>query len=185
MPTTKIMVIRHAEKPDQDQGVMPDGTPNPEALTVSGWRRAGAVVGLFAPQGGHFADPHLTTPQAIFASGVAHHSASLRPQQTVTPLAAKLAFSINTEHRKGDEAALVQAATTIGGVVLIAWEHEAIPDIAQLILGSSQVVPQHWPGDRFDLVWVFDRPDGSGTWRFTQVPQRLLAGDSADPIPVG
>ncbi|MBV8526309.1 MAG: hypothetical protein JOY71_30070 [Acetobacteraceae bacterium] len=185
MPTTKIMVIRHAEKPDQDQGVMPDGTPNPEALTVSGWRRAGALVGLFAPPGGRFADPRLTTPQAIFGSGVAHHSESLRPQQTVTPLAAKLAFSINTEHRKGDEAALVQAATTIGGVVLIAWEHEAIPNIAQLILGSSQGVPQHWPGDRFDLVWVFDRPDGSGTWRFTQVPQQLLAGDSADPIPLG
>lgn len=185
MPETKIMIIRHAEKPNGDQGVLPDGAPNPEALTVVGWQRAGALVTLFAPPGGHFADPHLTTPQAIYASGVGHHSASLRPQQTVTPLAAKLTLSLSTDHRKGDEAALVQAATTLGGGVLIAWEHEAIPAIAQFILGGGQGVPQHWPDDRFDLVWVFDRPDGSGLWRFTQVPQRLLAGDSADPIALG
>ena len=164
---------------------MPDGTPNPEALTAVGWQRAGALAGLFAPPDGHFADPHLTTPHAIYAAGVAHHSESLRPQQTVAPLAAKLALSLNTAHPKGDEAALVQAATTIGGVVLIAWEHEAIPAIAGLVLGGSQGVPQHWPGDRFDLVWVFDRPDGNGTWSFTQVPQRLLAGDSAAPISLG
>ena len=164
---------------------MPDGTPNPEALTVIGWQRAGALVGLFAPPGGDFADPHLATPQAIYASGGAHHSASLRSRQTVTPLAAKLALPLNTAFPKGNEAALVQAAKTIGGVVLIAWEHEAIPAIAQLILGGSQGVPQSWPGERFDLVWVFDRPVGNGIWSFTQVPQRLLAGDSADPILVG
>jgi hypothetical protein len=185
MPTTKIMVIRHAEKPNGDGGLMPDGTPNPEALTVIGWQRAGALVTLFAPPGGHFADPHLATPQTIHAAGVAHHSASLRPQQTVAPLAAKLTLPLKTDFPKGDEAALMQAAKTIGGVVLIAGEHEAIPGIAQLILGSNQGIPQHWPSDRFDLVWVFDRPDTNGPWSFTQVPQRLLAGDSADPIPLG
>ena len=185
MPTTKIMVIRHAERPNGAQGVMPDGTPNPEALTAIGWQRADALVGLFAPPGGHFTDPHLRTPQAIYASGIAHHSDSLRPQQTVTPLAEKLGLRLNTDFPKGDEAALVRAATTIGGVVLIAWEHEAIPEIAQLVLGGNQGIPQHWPGNRFDLVWVFDRPDQSGMWSFAQVPQRLLPGDSADPIPLG
>ena len=28
--TTKIIVIRHAEKPNGEAGVMPDGTENPE-----------------------------------------------------------------------------------------------------------------------------------------------------------
>jgi broad specificity phosphatase PhoE len=185
MPTSKIMVIRHAEKPNGASGVMPDGTGNSEALIPTGWQRAGALVGLFVPPGGHFADPHLATPQAVYASGIGHHSKSLRPQQTVAPLAAKLGLSVDTGHAKGDEAALVQAATAIGGTVLIAWEHEAIPAIAQLVLGGNQGVPQHWPDDRFDLVWVFDRPDGQGTWSFTQVPQRLLAGDRADPIALG
>lgn len=82
-----------------------------------------------------FADPHLASSQAVYASGVAHHSNSLRPQQTVAPLAAKLGLATNTNHPKGDEAALVQAATTIGGTVLIVWEHEAIPG---LVPGQSR-----------------------------------------------
>jgi broad specificity phosphatase PhoE len=185
MATSKIMVIRHGEKPNGSGGVMPDGSVNPEALTPTGWQRAGALVGLFVPSAGHFADTSLATPRTVYASDVGRHSKSLRPQQTVTPLAAKLGLSVNTDHPKGDEAALVQAATTIGGTVLIAWEHEAIPAIAELLLGSNQKVPQHWPDDRFDLVWVFDRPDGHSTWSFIQVPQRLLAGDRADPIALG
>jgi hypothetical protein len=178
------MVIRHAEKPNGSAGVMPDGSVNPEALIVQGWQRAGALVGLFVPPAGRFADPHLATPHTIFAAGVGHHSSSLRPEQTVTPLAAKLARQVDTTHLKDDEAGLVQVATTVGGIVLIAWQHEAIPEIAGLVLGSNQGVPQHWPGERFDLVWVFDRPNGSGPWSFTQVPQLLLAGDSASPIPL-
>ena len=184
MPTTKIMLIRHAEKPNGDGGVMPDGTPNPEALTATGWLRADALVALFAPPDGHFANPHVATPQILLASGIATHSKSLRPQQTVAPLAAKLDLTINTSYTKGNEAGLVQAAATIGGVVLIAWEHEAIPGIAELLMNDGQSVPQHWPGQRFDLIWVFDRPTGGGKWSFTQVPQQLLPGDSTDPIPL-
>jgi broad specificity phosphatase PhoE len=185
MPTSKIMVIRHAEKPNGAAGVMPDGSTSPEALTPTGWQRAGALAGLFAPSSGHFADARLATPRALYASGVAHHSNSLRPQQTIAPLTAKLALSINTNHPKGDEAALVEAATTIGGTVLIVWEHEAIPAIAALVLGGNRGIPQHWPDERFDLVWVFDRPDGQNAWSFAQVPQKLLAGDRDDLLPIG
>jgi broad specificity phosphatase PhoE len=184
MPTTKIMLIRHAERPNGDGGVMPDGTANPEALTARGWQRANALVQLFVPPGGQFKNPDLATPQTIFASGIGHHSKSLRPQQTVTPLAKKLKLSINTKFLKGDESGLAQAATTNGGIALIAWEHEAIPEIAELLVGNNQGIPQHWPGSRFDLVWVFDRTNGSLQWNFAQVPQLLLPGDSSNPIPV-
>jgi hypothetical protein len=36
MPAKKIMIIRHAEKPNGEQGVMPDDTVNDEALTATG-----------------------------------------------------------------------------------------------------------------------------------------------------
>ena len=65
--------------------------------------------------------------------------------------------------------------------MLIAWQHEAIPSIANLILGESATCPQKWPGARFDLVWIFDRSHSS-KWSFAQVPQRLLAGDSDKAI---
>jgi broad specificity phosphatase PhoE len=170
--TRKIMVIRHAEKPNGEPGLMPDGTENPRALTATGWRRAEALVGFFARP----SDPAIAVPGTIYAST----SKSLRPQQTVAPLAADLGLAVLT-FEKGAEDELVRAAVHAGGAVLIAWQHEAIPEIARLIRGGTRGVPERWPGDRFDLVWVFDRQDGD-TWSFSQVPQQLMPGDIATPI---
>ena len=180
MPANKIMVIRHAEKPSDDgsiQGVSVEGNQDPEELIVRGWQRAGALIRFFAPFGGKFAHPALASPDVLFASAVAKHSKSLRPQHTVASLANFLGKSLNLEHAKGDEDALVTDALSQTGSVLIAWEHQAIPGIAGSIVQAVGAIPQKWPGDRFDIVWVFDRKaDGSG-WDFTQVPQMLLPGD--------
>jgi broad specificity phosphatase PhoE len=173
----KIMVIRHAEKPNGDPGIMPDGSPNPKALTATGWSRARALVGLFDPQGGRFADPRLARPGNLFASG----SDSLRPKQTLAPLAEALKLDIDANYLKGQEDGLVAAEKNAGGVALIAWQHEAIPKIATLIRGSADGVPPHWPGDRFDLVRVFDRQD-NGDWSFEQAPELAMPGDSPQPI---
>ena len=178
---TRIMVIRHAEKPADTGapfGVNADGNQDPESLIVQGWQRAGAVASLFAPSRGPLQSPDLSTPQFLYASGTAKHSSSERPQETITPLASKLSLSLNTNFLKGDEANMVKDAISQNGVVLICWEHQAIPDIANNILGNTTTVPQKWPGDRFDLVWVFDLDASTGGYNFTQVPQLLLAGDS-------
>ena len=172
----KIMVIRHAEKPNGEPGVMSEGAENPKALTATGWKRAAALVGLFDPPSGQFA-PHLARPARLFASG----SESLRPQQTIAPLSEALKLPIDATFLKGEEARLVAAAKAAGGVVLIAWQHEAIPEIASLILGSPSGVPAKWPGQRYDVVWVFDRQDGD-VWSFSQTPEGLLPGDSTEPI---
>jgi hypothetical protein len=180
----KIMVIRHAEKPSDDntvKGVSVDGAPDPEQLAVRGWQRSGALVRFFAPLKGTLVDQRLATPHVIFASSVGKHSKSLRPQHTVLELATVLNLALVLRYPKGDEAALAADAVAANGPVLIAWEHEAIPDIANRILGNSTTCPQKWPGSRFDLVWVFDRQIESG-WSFAQVPQMLLSGDSAQPI---
>jgi hypothetical protein len=184
--TAKIMIIRHAEKPT-DPGVSPEfdgvsanGQLDPEELIVRGWQRSGGLIRLFAPRDGHFVDPHLATPQTIFASGIGQHSNSLRPQHTVLELATLLGLQLKTQFLKDDVADMVPAAVATSGVVLIAWEHQDIPAIANQILGNRTTVPQQWPGERFDIVWVFDR-QGSG-WSFSQVPQLLLSGDSPEPI---
>jgi hypothetical protein len=185
MPATKIMLIRHAEKPSDDgtvQGVTAAGAADPEELVVRGWQRSGALVRFFAPRGGAFTDPHLAQPNTIFASGVVRHAKSLRPQHTVLELATKLKLSLDLRFSKGGEADLVKAALAAAGPVLIAWQHEDIPAIANAVVGNDTTCPQKWPGVRFDMVWVFDlRKSGSG-WDFAQVPQLLLAGDSKDLI---
>ena len=65
--------------------------------------------------------------------------------------------------------------------MLIAWQHERIPKIADHILGEDGQYPTKWDPARFDLVWVFDRQGDDDSWSFLQVPQLLLPGDP-DPI---
>lgn len=185
MQTTKIMVIRHAEKPTgQIKGVSPDGSANAEDLIVQGWQRAGALIGLFDPPAGKGCRTGLATPQHLFASGVAKHSESLRPEHTIAPLSAKLGVETETQYFKGDETKLASAAVEAGGVVLIAWEHQDIPKIATAIYPGGRY-PSGWPDDRFDLVWVFDRTSTGDGWAFSQVPQLLLAGDQPSVLPIG
>ena len=187
MAARKIMVIRHAEKPSEDGsvvGVSENGSPDGDQLIVRGWQRAGALVRLFSPVDGRFSNGSLESPGVVFASGVAKHSKSLRPQHTVAPLVKLLGVPFVISHPKGDEDGLVQDALSRDGVVLISWEHEAIPGIANRILGDTTSCPQKWPGDRFDLVWIFDRSSEGGDWRFNQVPQLLLPGDLAETIPI-
>lgn len=192
MPANKIMVIRHAEKPSGDgkdgkqdsiNGVDAAGKDNKHELIVRGWQRSGALVRLFAPLKG-FTNPRLAQPKTIFASKVDDQSSSLRPQHTVLELATLLGPKAQfvLDYGKGKEDKLVKAAIAATGPVLIAWEHEAIPKIGNLILGDKTTVPQDWPGSRFDLVWVFDRADASSAWSFAQVPQLVLSGDSSKVI---
>jgi len=177
----KIMVIRHAEKPTAtDQGVSPAGDDDKHELIVQGWQRAGALVCLFDPARGPLQSTELATPQFLFASD----DSSLRPKETITPLAKRLKLKIDLSFSKGQESALVAAAKAANGVVLIAWQHEDIPAIGNAIVGNKTTVPQKWPGDRFDIVWVFDLDSASGHYKFTQVPQCLLAGDENSVIPL-
>ncbi|MGH6797757.1 MAG: hypothetical protein ACREDI_05180, partial [Roseiarcus sp.] len=138
-----------------------------------------ALVGLFNPANGTSPRPPLGKPRSLFASG----SESLRPKQTIAPLATALNLSLRT-FLKGQEAELVAAAKGAEGPVLISWQREAIPEIAALIRGSADGVPPRWPGHRFDLVWVFDL-ETSRAWSFTQLPELVMPGDSTKPIGPG
>ena len=80
--------------------------------------------------------------------------AAFRPWQ---PLAAALTLTPVTTHTKGEEQALVADAIGRLGVVLICWQHQDIPAIGNLIVGNQTTVPQSWPEDRYDLIWLFDR----------------------------
>lgn len=199
---TTIMIIRHGEKPPEAPafpppfGITPDGVQDDHSLSVRGWQRAGALATFFGSFGS--APSSVSSPQFIYAVKVDGDndnsrdrvSAKIgtkgkRTQQTVAPLAEKLgsAATLNLAFDKGDEEAMIASAMACPGVVLICWVHEDIPRLASLIPTSSTTpVPETWPTDapghgRFDLVWAFDFDNTGGTYRFSQIPQMLLAGD--------
>jgi broad specificity phosphatase PhoE len=179
------MLLRHAEKPlgeDPPHGVTIDGTQDPESLTPRGWQRAGALVGLFVPDPSDTRSPRLPTPTHLFASQVGPQSSSERPRETLLPLAERLGLAVDRRFRKQELAALAQAVEGIDGIVLIAWEHHLIPSLATMLAGDVSKVPQVWPDDRYDVVWVVDDV-GPGEGRvLRQVPEMLLAGDQPLPI---
>jgi len=181
---TKIMLIRHAEKPAKDSdpyGVTAKGERSKESLEVRGWQRAGALANLLVPANRRFQHASLAKPQFLFASKPLRRRGSRRPIETITPLAQKLAIKINSDHQRSDFEDMLEEALSCKGVVLICWQREYIPQIASHILGNKKF-SLNWPDDCFDMIWVFDLIRSSSKYRFTQVPQKLLAGDSTTPI---
>lgn len=182
---TKIMLLRHAEKPAKDNapyGVTRKGERSKESLEVRGWQRAGALANLFVPANGHFDHSALVTPQFLYASKPLRRKGSRRPLETITPLAEKLSLKVNSTFQRSQLVSMVEDAFSRKGVVLICWQREYIPDIAALILGGKNIAPSEWPENRFDVIWVFDLQRSSSTYKFRQVPQELLAGDLITPI---
>jgi hypothetical protein len=180
-----ISLIRHAEKQlgeGPPYGVSADGSRDPESLTPRGWQRAGALVGLFTPRADRRGAAILPTPTLLFASEVGPQSHSRRPLETLLPLSERLGLALDQPLLRDDLDRLVEVILACDGDVLVAWEHKRLPLIANRLVGEESSVPQLWPDDRFDLVWVFEPDSTGGSWRLRQVPQLLLAGDRAEPI---
>ncbi len=178
MPT--IMIVRHAEKPGEcpGAGVGADGTPDKHSLTVGGWARAGALVQLLASRR-HPPPDGLSTPDAIYAS-LGEKSHSLRSPQTVQPLAARLGITVDTSFGKGQEAELGAELAGRDGVTLVVWQHEYVRAILDALGPVTPEPPADWPDDRFDVVYAVTATNSG--WRFTQVPQLLMDGDSPEPF---
>jgi hypothetical protein len=181
-PPHKIMLIRHVEKPPPvgpPAGIREDGHQDEHALIVRGWQRAGALASYFV----YPRDGAIETPTKVY-SPPKHGKAGDhgRPYQTVCPVADTINTEIDIRFTLDEEKELVADVLAHSGVVLIAWEHKRLHTIANLILGDETTAPQEWPGDRFDVTWIFDR-DASGKYTFDQRPQLLLAGDRPEVIP--
>jgi hypothetical protein len=186
-----ILIIRHADKPESgaDGGVDAAGMPDKKSLTPRGWQRAGIWAELFAPSLGQ--QRVLPKPAAIFASAPASKadvaagtegSKSRRPLETISPLAAKLGIDVDLRFAKGQEADLAATISLMDGVGLICWQHEDIVAIANALTPRPQGIPGKWPGDCFNVVFCFDRPEAAALWTFQQFVPVMLNGDGSTPI---
>lgn len=178
-PTDFVMVIRHGEKPDDDNeppGVDVNGYPaDDSSLTRAGWDRARRLAELFAPTDDRPTRAGLVRPKVIYAAGAREEGKGLRTRQTVMPLAQRLDLPTNTEFGKGDEKALVEDIVSRPGPTLVCWQHSEIPTIAEAFGTVTPDPPGDWPSERYDVIWTFAR-HGDG-WEFAQLSQLLLPGD--------
>jgi phosphohistidine phosphatase SixA len=155
----QVLLIRHAEKPDDDS---PD-------LSPTGRKRAEALPTLF--ERGDF-----PAPDFIFAARASKNSD--RSAQTVAPLAKKLKREVNASYANDDydklAAELLSDPRYEGKTVLICWHHGNLPELAEKLKGEG--VPDKWKDGVFDRVWVLTYEQGKG--KFSRRPQGLLPGDS-------
>jgi hypothetical protein len=184
-----IYLIRHAEKPLKPplSGVDYHGSQNEHSLLPRGWQRSGALAALFHPDSGPLRGG-LRTPTVLVAPSWGHpgKTAAHRSYQTIQGLSEHLELPIRSEFAQGEEQQLAENLVgSQSGVVLICWEHKHIPVIASALpVVGGTVIPRKWPGHRYDVIWSFTRDQEPGPVRYTfsQIPQRLLAGDTATVI---
>jgi hypothetical protein len=160
-PPATILLIRHAEKDFSGSDLSPIG-----------FERARQLPKLFLPPG---ARHDLPMPQFLFAAK--NSASSSRPVETVTPLSAALHLSINDTFQNDDYAYL--AATLLSGkyagkVILIAWHHGKVPQLARALGATPPYAP--WPEQQFDRIWRIDYVNHEAT--LTDLPIALMSGDS-------
>jgi broad specificity phosphatase PhoE len=136
----EILIVRHAEKPDDGIG-----------LTPAGQERAAAYVGYFA----HFTvDGAPLKIDHIFAA--ADSKNSIRPRLTVEPLANALQQKIDLRFTDKDPEAIASdlRAHDYGKHILICWRHGKIPGLLEALgANPSTFVPEgKWPENIYDRV---------------------------------
>jgi hypothetical protein len=163
----QVIIIRHAEKPDEGND-----------LSLKGRERAAALVPYFR---GRPEVLSYKTPVAIYAQGAKKKDSSRRPVETVKGLAQALNLDIIDKYTHDEfpkmVAEILAKPEYDGRMVLICWEHKVIPDIAEAF--DVKGAPAQWHGHVFDRTWVITfKPDKKAS--FQDLPQKLMFGDSAD-----
>ncbi|MFT3986838.1 flagellar basal body-associated protein FliL [Aestuariivirga sp.] len=158
MANAVVLIIRHADKPEDGSQLSPDGE-----------RRAEAYVQYFNP---FKAAGDSVTPDMLIAT--ADSGNSERPRLTLEPLSKAIGVSINTEfanHQEKDLAAYLFQAQH-GRVILIAWHHGRIPQLIAALGGDPfRFFPDgRWPDDVYDKVIVL-RFDAAGQFASQQMVQ--------------
>jgi hypothetical protein len=175
----EILMIRHAEKPDEK------GDPH---LTSRGAARAAALPSLFLiPPTFPTKPPTFARPDILFAAKTSGNSS--RPIETITPLSRALSdLHIHDKHKDDDFQAVADeifgSPKIFGGkTILICWHHGKMPKLARAIAGKTKngdslQIPDSIDENVFDRIWsITITPQGQAA--FVNGAQRLLYGDSA------
>jgi len=177
-----VFIIRHGEK---ELALNPQGQPilikgknkYTRYLSLRGWQRAYAL----SFDSYFFNNPEFGVPVAVFASAPPTPKGSIRPIETITPLADRLNLKVNSQFEPGAQPQLVSYVMNNkaydGKLIVMAFEHHHIPGLAAAFKATE--APKTWANDVFDRIWEirFDTKTGA-VLSFNDNPQQLLYGDS-------
>jgi broad specificity phosphatase PhoE len=160
-----VLVIRHAEKPDEG----PD-------LSPAGVARARAYVDYFQRL---TVDGAAARPNAIFAA--ARSKASNRPYETVALLARALGLPVGEEFKNDRYAELARTLRekSHGHVILICWHHGEIPALLEALGADPRtVLPDgKWPSSEFSWVIALTFDGNGASPRAARIAEHLMPGD--------
>jgi hypothetical protein len=152
MPPRQIVILRHAEKPDDI------GDPH---LSPAGTQRA-TMLATLIPQ-------RFPNPDFLFAT--APSKESNRPVETLTPLEIKCGPALNKDIADKDYKILASEMLGkpeySGKLAIICWHHGKIPDLAMAlgvprseVEAAPEMTGKDWNPGIFDSFWSIKFADG-------------------------
>lgn len=140
-PIERILVMRHAEKPDSDRD---------NNLAFAGYTRASKLPGYITSQFGR--------PDYIFVAADSKHSS--RCSQTGLPLSRATGVPLSSSFRDEDYENLAQALTSDqqfrGKLIVVIWHHAKLPELVQALGAKDGSHPSKWKSSVFNQIWELD-----------------------------
>jgi broad specificity phosphatase PhoE len=141
MANARILLMRHAEKTDD---------PMDQHLSPEGYARAAKLADYIPATFG--------IPQFLFATAISKHS--IRPIETIEPLAAKIGVSIDSTYADQDYGALAYQLLSepryadAGSLIVVCWHHGNIPSMARALKAPPGSYPDPWDAHVFNRILV-------------------------------
>lgn len=149
-PPAQIILIRHAEKPDD---------PDDPHLSQAGLKRAERLVSFITTSR---AMKKFGVPVATFATQTTKDHHGVRTQETLAPLARALKLRVQTPCHGKDYAELAKLVLKnpahANRTVVICWNHEEISELTAAL--GVKPEPPKWKDSVFDLVYIISYRDG-------------------------
>ncbi len=157
----RILLIRHGEKPEPEDHADPH-------LSAAGRERARNWVNYFTNSTGE-------TPIALFAPKPTPRHPSVRPIETLEPLAAALKIKVRTPFSSSDYAKLAQQLRADpkleGRTVVVCWVRQSLPDLAAAL--GVQPLPAEWSETNY--AGVYEVTFSAGKTGFRGIPDARAA----------
>ena len=162
----QVVIIRHAEKPVTGNNVNQQGCER--AFLLPDFFHLNPTVNQFG------------SPVAFYGARPTAKGGSIRSLETIAPTASSYGMQIQASFDKTQPTQAAQAILSNpaynGKTVVMAWEHGAIPGLAQAFGLTLTPTLQVWPDAVFDEAWVLDFT--SGTPSIQIIPEDVLPGDN-------